>query len=331
MAVNLWSQTAANNATADPTVNWAEGQAPSSVNDSARAMMASVAKFRDDISCTLATGGTSTAYTLATNTVFASTSGMNGQVISFIITATNGASPTLNVDGLGAFPITIDTVGTAVPSGTMITNSLYEVVFYSSVSRFVLRSFYSNPYNVPLGGMMDFIGSSVPNSNFVFPIGQAISRVTYSTLFSLVSTTYGVGDGSTTFNVPDLTGRTVYMKEATATRLTTGTVGIDGGTLGASGGGTQTLITANLPAYTPAGSVSNGTILATNVTFSGTANGGQNAMVTSTTGTGGGNLQSALNLTQAASPFSGTAQGGTSTPIKMAASGIILNKILRIL
>ena len=35
-----WSRTAANNATADGSINWAEGQAPSTVNDSARAMMA---------------------------------------------------------------------------------------------------------------------------------------------------------------------------------------------------------------------------------------------------------------------------------------------------
>jgi hypothetical protein len=43
MSIGQWSQTAANNATADPTINWQEGQAPSTVNDSARAMMAVLA------------------------------------------------------------------------------------------------------------------------------------------------------------------------------------------------------------------------------------------------------------------------------------------------
>jgi microcystin-dependent protein len=57
---------------------------------------------------------------------------------------------------------------------------------------------------VPIGGMIDFWGASVPSSSFVFPIGQAISRTTYSALFTLFSTTYGTGDGSTTFNVPDV-------------------------------------------------------------------------------------------------------------------------------
>ncbi len=44
-----WSRTAANNATADGSINWAEGQAPSTVNDSARAMMAAASKYRDDV------------------------------------------------------------------------------------------------------------------------------------------------------------------------------------------------------------------------------------------------------------------------------------------
>lgn len=43
MALWQWSTTAADNATADPSINWQEGQAPSTVNDSARAMMAAIA------------------------------------------------------------------------------------------------------------------------------------------------------------------------------------------------------------------------------------------------------------------------------------------------
>jgi len=50
--------------------NWAEGQSPSSVNDSARAMMARAAEWRDDVSGTIATGGTSTAYTATSNQGF---------------------------------------------------------------------------------------------------------------------------------------------------------------------------------------------------------------------------------------------------------------------
>ena len=54
MSFFRWSKTANNNANADGTINWAEGQAPSTVNDSARAMMAAAAKYRDDIAGVIA-------------------------------------------------------------------------------------------------------------------------------------------------------------------------------------------------------------------------------------------------------------------------------------
>ena len=54
MAFWKWSHTASSNATADSTINWAEGMAPSAVNNSARAMMARIAEWRDDISGTTA-------------------------------------------------------------------------------------------------------------------------------------------------------------------------------------------------------------------------------------------------------------------------------------
>ena len=100
MTLFTWSKTAAANATADSTINWAEGQAASSVNNSARAEMAAVAKWRDDNNGTLTTAGSSTAYTLTTNQIFTSLAA--GRRVCFRFDEANGASPTLNVDGLGA-------------------------------------------------------------------------------------------------------------------------------------------------------------------------------------------------------------------------------------
>src|SRR5262245_64516577 len=77
-----WSRTAANNATTDSSINWAEGQAPSTVNDSARAMMAAAAKYRDDIAGAIATGGTSTAYTLTSYQSFDTLAHMDGAMIA---------------------------------------------------------------------------------------------------------------------------------------------------------------------------------------------------------------------------------------------------------
>src|SRR5690242_20453498 len=105
MTLFKWSQTAASNATADSTVNYAEGQAPSSLNDSARAAMAAVAKYRDDMAGSITTGGSSTAYTVTSNQVFDTLAHLHNQVIAFVPHATNGATVTLNVDSLGAKPL----------------------------------------------------------------------------------------------------------------------------------------------------------------------------------------------------------------------------------
>lgn len=85
-------------------------------------------------------------------------------------------------------------------------------------------------------GDMKVTARSAAPSRWLFARGQAISRTTYAGLFAAIGTTYGVGDGSTTFNIPDTQGRVVAGLEASATRLTSGVSGVDGATLGAAGG-----------------------------------------------------------------------------------------------
>jgi len=58
---------------------------------------------------------------------------------------------------------------------------------------------------VPSGSVTAFAGSSVP-AGWLECDGSAVSRTTYAALFAAVGTTYGVGDGSTTFNLPQLRG-----------------------------------------------------------------------------------------------------------------------------
>lgn len=246
MTLYKWSQTAAADATADSTVNWAEGQAPSSVNDSARAMMAATAKYRDDIAGAIVTAGTSTAFTVSSYEVFDTLAHLDGQMIAFSPHATNGATVTLNVDGLGAKPLR-SAPNAELLAGTIIAGTPYTAVFNNSDGVFYLQGFFGNPYNIPLGAGMDYWLSTAPNSSFVFPIGQAISRTTYATLFAAMGTTYGVGDGSTTFNLPDKTGRISAMLEASASRLTSTYFGGNSAALGAVGGLENA--TAPLPAH----------------------------------------------------------------------------------
>jgi len=58
---------------------------------------------------------------------------------------------------------------------------------------------------VPAGAIMAFAMNSAP-SGWLSADGSAVSRTTYATLFTAIGTTHGTGDGSTTFNVPDLQG-----------------------------------------------------------------------------------------------------------------------------
>ena len=109
-----WSQTAASNNVADTTINLREGQAPSTLNDSIRAMMAAIAKFRDDIGGNLLTTGTSTAYVLTSNQSFAALA--DGIYVTCRINVASEATPTLNVDSLGAKAIQ-SVSGTAIPTG----------------------------------------------------------------------------------------------------------------------------------------------------------------------------------------------------------------------
>ena len=200
-----WSKTSSSNANADPSINWAEGMSPSSVNDSARAMMARAAEQRDDISGSLTTGGTATAYTITTNQGFASVP-TDGQLIAFTVHATNGINATLQADGGTTYQIQ-SAVGVNIGAGTIILGSPYTAKFNLSAAAWILRDFYGNPYALPLGGLLNSTVATPPNSSFILPAGQCISRTAYATYFALVSTTFGACDGVTTFAAPDLRGR----------------------------------------------------------------------------------------------------------------------------
>jgi microcystin-dependent protein len=88
----------------------------------------------------------------------------------------------------------------------------------------------------PAGIIMPFAGTVAPE-NYLFCDGSAVSRSTYATLFDVIGTTFGAGDGSSTFNLPDLSGRVpLGVSQAHA--------------LGTTGGSeTVTLTESELPAH----------------------------------------------------------------------------------
>lgn len=103
---------------------------------------------------------------------------------------------------------------------------------------------------LPTGSIVAYGGSSAP-SGYLLCYGQAVSRTTYAALFAVLGTAYGTGDGSTTFNVPDLRGRTGLgadnMGGSSANRVTA----TEADNLGqGSGAETHTLTASEMPAHT---------------------------------------------------------------------------------
>jgi microcystin-dependent protein len=253
-----WSTTAANNGTADSTCPFPEGMSPSAVNDGARGMMAAAAKYRDDIGGMLVTAGTATAYTLFSNQGFDSFAAMHGAMICFTPHATNGANGTsLNVDAKGPKPI-LTAPGVGLPGAILVQGTPYAVTYNNTDGAFYLHGFYNDPFNVPFLGGMDHWDTVTPNSSFIFPLGQAISRTVYAAAFAKWGTKFGVGDGATTFNVPNKAGKVSAMIEPAAGLLTPAWFGGDSTQIGAIGGSEKHLLTAaQIPAVAFSGTTGN--------------------------------------------------------------------------
>lgn len=93
----------------------------------------------------------------------------------------------------------------------------------------------------PAGSITMFGGASAP-SDYLLCDGSAVSRSTYSALFDVIGTTYGVGDNSTTFNLPNLKGRVPVGLDPSDTSFD-----VRGETGGAK---THTLTAGEMPVHT---------------------------------------------------------------------------------
>lgn len=167
----------------------------------------------------------------------------------------------------------------------------------------------------PIGSYLDIAQSTVPawittctKPPFLLCNGGTFSAVTYPYL----NTKLG---GNT---LPDLRGVSRYTLNQGTSRLTTAGSGLDGDTLfSIKSTQSRTLLTANLPPYTPAGTITNGSISISH-----------NAAAANSSSTGGGAFPcgggiALISASQASSTFTGTAQGGTSTPIGLIGTGVV--------
>ncbi len=138
-----------------------------------------------------------------------------------------------------------------------------------------LNNFYSTGTINEIGAIVAY-GGTLPPTGFLLCDGTAISRSTFSALFAVIGTTYGTGDGSTTFNLPNLKGRVPVGLDTSQTEFNT---------MGKTGGHKL------LQAHTHAEAVGNGTPGGIALVAQANYTGG-NFVIGNTTGsTGGGNAE----------------------------------------
>lgn len=121
-------------------------------------------------------------------------------------------------------------------TGQQYFNTTDNKLYYYNGTEWVdlTKSSGSNNSGVAIGTIVNWPSNSLP-VGWLKCDGSAISRTDYSSLFSIIGTTFGAGDGSTTFNLPNITDKNI----------------LGNGTLGQLGGNNSvTLTTDNLPSHT---------------------------------------------------------------------------------
>lgn len=255
----MWSITAADNDDADAAVPWAEGMLPGAVNNSARGLMAGVARLLKDLNGSVATTGSSNTYAVTSNS--GHTTYTDGTLITAKANHTNTAAATLNLNTYGAKNIHVfGPVGEHAAFAGQIQNGgtyqfRYDSAADSANGAWILLNPTLDPTRVAGVGDIKIWPSDTLPTGWAWSNGQALDRTTYAVLFGVIGTTYGAGDGSTTFNVPDLCGRAPFGSDdmgaiSAKGRITNAESSIVGTTLGASGGAQSiTLATTQIPSH----------------------------------------------------------------------------------
>lgn len=182
-------------------------------------------------------------------------------------------------------------------------------------------------------------GACIPAASTI--VSKTVNSVTLnnnalvSTTVSAVFFPFGNGNGTTTFNVPDYRGAYLpgrnNMGGAAGSLISNPNYTDPNAMYGGGGLQTYTLVTANLPPYTPSGTNTNGS-----ASFGFTSNNanwgaGANATVTGITATGGSTItMSTANSNFVQPSFNGVAQGGTSTPFRTLPPSKTVNYVIKI-
>ena len=153
-------------------------------------------------------------------------------------------SGTLSSGSIRTSNLTTSNITTSNIIATNVTNGTMNASDITTGNINITGSLYQNGVaysSLPPGFIMQY-ATSTPPSGWLLCDGSAISRSTYSALFAIINTTYGSGNGTTTFNVPDLRGR-VPVGYGQGSGLTNRTMASTGGEE------THTLTTSEMPSH----------------------------------------------------------------------------------
>lgn len=176
MSVLQWDTTAANNDDADAAINWAEGQAPSTVNNSARAMMAELAKWLKDITGAIVAGGTGNAITLTTN--MGPASHAQPLMLAFEASATNTGATTVTIDALTSRDVK-RTDGSALRAGDIVSGGLYLIGYEAGIDDYLLLNPTTNEET--LGKVRDINTQTADYTLVLADAGQIVEMNSAST------------------------------------------------------------------------------------------------------------------------------------------------------
>lgn len=217
-----WSLHAIFNENIDPAILWKEHQAPSTVNNSGRAMMQRIAEYISDTNGSRVGQPQYSDDQLYTEYKIQLTSNItkyyDHMFIRFKAEGTNKGKTTISLNGLRpAVVYMADEHGyKEIMDGNIQNGGLYEAVYKHGGKRTAGSWFLLNPTPVepphkhlirlfPPGTIAAFAMQAVPRG-WLYCDGAAVSRTEYKDLLDAIGLTWGIGDGATTFNIPDLRG-----------------------------------------------------------------------------------------------------------------------------
>lgn len=235
-----WSETdASNDILGGP--GWPGGMDANQVEPNARGMMGAMRRIWDRLNPQQSSGGSGGAYTWTPANTLYPTAYAQGEVYWCKANFTSVGGDTFNVNGLGAKPIyKVTNAGlVAIAASDMQSGAMYALAYDSALNGGAGGFQLANSSGaIPSGTIMQTATATAP-TGWLLAQGQAVSRTTYATLFSAIGTTFGAGDGVTTFNLPDGRGRFLagFDPSNGTGRLNAAVSGsVNGGILGAVGG-----------------------------------------------------------------------------------------------